>query len=123
MAHNRPISPHLQIYHLPLTAILSICHRITGLFLCIGLLGLVSMLWQLNHGELSYLQLQSMLHTWFVQVILGVFIYALLFHLCHGVRHLIWDTGKSFTREQLTRYAQCELVMSCLLTIIVWMLL
>ena len=123
MAHNRPISPHLQIYHLPLTAILSICHRITGVFLAIGLLGLVGMLWQLKHGELSYLQLQNMLHTLPFQLLLGLFLYALIFHLCHGIRHLVWDTGKSFTHLQLKRYAQIEIVMSFLLTLIIWMML
>ncbi|MCK5899056.1 MAG: succinate dehydrogenase, cytochrome b556 subunit, partial [Methylococcales bacterium] len=29
-SRNRPLSPHLQIYTLPLTGIISITHRITG---------------------------------------------------------------------------------------------
>ena len=33
---NHPISPHLQIYRLPLTALLSITHRITGVILALG---------------------------------------------------------------------------------------
>ena len=40
MAWNdkRPMSPHLQIYDLPMTARLSILHRVTGAILMGGLL-------------------------------------------------------------------------------------
>ena len=33
---NRPLSPHLQIYKMPFTAILSITHRATGVALAVG---------------------------------------------------------------------------------------
>jgi succinate dehydrogenase / fumarate reductase cytochrome b subunit len=46
------------------------------------------------------------------------FIYALFFHLCHGVRHLIWDAGQSFDRNTLNRYALIELGSSFVLTLI-----
>ena len=35
---KHPISPHLQIYRLPLTALLSITHRLTGIILALGCL-------------------------------------------------------------------------------------
>ena len=38
---NRPLSPHLQVYRLPLTALLSITHRGTGVFLSLGAIFLV----------------------------------------------------------------------------------
>ncbi|MEK9706506.1 MAG: succinate dehydrogenase, cytochrome b556 subunit, partial [Alphaproteobacteria bacterium] len=38
---NRPLSPHLQVYRLPLDAILSITHRITGVALSFGAVLLV----------------------------------------------------------------------------------
>ena len=38
---RRPLSPHLQVYRLPLTARLSILHRITGVGLAVGALVLV----------------------------------------------------------------------------------
>lgn len=43
---------------------------------------------------------------------------SLFFHLCHGVRHLIWDTGRSFEQETLERYALIELAASVVLTFI-----
>ncbi|MCA3267808.1 MAG: succinate dehydrogenase, cytochrome b556 subunit, partial [Azospirillum sp.] len=35
---ERPLSPHLQVYRLPLTAWLSITHRATGVALAVGTL-------------------------------------------------------------------------------------
>ena len=50
MAH-RPLSPHLQIYQLPFAAILSITHRVTGVFLTLGSVLLVYWLVAIASGE------------------------------------------------------------------------
>ena len=33
---DRPLSPHLQIYRMPMTAVMSIFHRATGVGLLVG---------------------------------------------------------------------------------------
>lgn len=118
MANNRPLSPHLQIYKLPITGLISITHRITGVLLVIGLIGILWLISQVKTGMLDYLTMQTWLQMPFVRVIFAGFIYALIFHLCHGIRHLLWDFGHSFSRENLTRYAQIELGASLILTAI-----
>ncbi|MGB4499545.1 MAG: succinate dehydrogenase, cytochrome b556 subunit [Methylococcaceae bacterium] len=123
MSNNRPLSPHLQIYRLPITGIISITHRMTGVCLTVGLIGLVLMLVQIKNGMLSYLEMQNLLHTLPMQIILSGFIYALMFHLCHGVRHLFWDMGKSFARETFMNYALLELFASSLLTVLTLMVI
>ncbi|MEN9898330.1 MAG: succinate dehydrogenase, cytochrome b556 subunit [Pseudomonadota bacterium] len=117
MPHNRPISPHLQIYKLPLTALISISHRLTGVFLSVGLIGLVYILWQITLGDEKFNDLQTALHSISVQILIIGFVYALMFHLCHGLRHLLWDAGQTFSREKLTYYALIELFISVSLTI------
>lgn len=116
MGNNRPLSPHLQIYRLPITGLISITHRLTGVFLAIGLIGFVWMLAQVKSGMLDFLAMQTLLHTVPMQLLLSCFIYTLIFHLCHGVRHLIWDTGQSFSSEKLMRYALIELAATFVLT-------
>lgn len=116
MQNNRPLSPHLQIYSLPITGIISISHRLTGVFLAVGLVGFVLMLAQVKTGMLTYLEMQTLLQTVPMKLLLSGFIYALMFHLCHGVRHLIWDVGHSFSRDTLAHYAQIELFASFILT-------
>jgi succinate dehydrogenase / fumarate reductase cytochrome b subunit len=95
----------------------------TGVFLTVGLIGLVLMLIQIKNGMLSYLEMQNLFHTLPMQLILSGFIYALMFHLCHGVRHLFWDIGKSFSRETFMRYALLELFASSLLTVLTLMVI
>jgi succinate dehydrogenase / fumarate reductase cytochrome b subunit len=117
MPHNRPISPHLQIYKLPLTAIISISHRLTGVFLRTGLIGLVFIIGQITLGEENFNYMQTALHTIPCRILIIGFVYALMFHLCHGLRHLLWDAGQTFSREKLTYYALIELFISASLTL------
>jgi succinate dehydrogenase / fumarate reductase cytochrome b subunit len=116
MSNNRPLSPHLQIYRLPITGIISISHRLTGVFLVVGLVGFIFMLAQVKNGMLSYLEMQTLLQTAPMQLLLSGFIFALMFHSCHGVRHLIWDAGYSFSPKTLTRNALLEIFTSLILT-------
>lgn len=115
---NRPTSPHLQVYKLPLTGIISITHRMTGVFLSVGLVLFVAMVAALAAGPDAYNALQALLGTWLVRVVYLGFIFALFFHLCHGVRHLLWDAGHGFDRDSLNRYALIELLCSLVLTLI-----
>ena len=52
--NNRPISPHLSIYKPQITSILSISHRITGVFQSLGLLIIILLLLSLFLGENSH---------------------------------------------------------------------
>jgi succinate dehydrogenase / fumarate reductase cytochrome b subunit len=113
---NRPLSPHLQIYRLPLTALLSISHRITGLFLCGGLLLLTLLLTLAAIGPEVYESARLWLASLPGQVLLWGFIYALVFHACHGVRHLIWDSGRGFARNAQFTFNLIEVMASVLLT-------
>lgn len=123
MSNDRPLSPHLQIYKLPITGIISITHRITGVFLTVGLISFVLILIQIKSGMLSYLNMQTLLHTALMEVILSGFVYALMFHLCHGIRHLIWDIGNSFSRDTLIRYALIEIFVAFFLTVLTLMVI
>lgn len=115
---NRPTSPHLQIYRLPLTGIISISHRITGVMLSVGLLFVVYILSAVSGGLDTYADMQSILDNWLVILMVWGFVYALFFHLCHGVRHLIWDAGETFAKETLDYYAKIELGAAFVLTLI-----
>ncbi len=115
---NRPLSPHLQVYKLPLTGIISITHRMTGVVLALGLLGYVASFFIILQGGEAYLELQSFLDSSLIRIGLWFFVYALFFHLCHGIRHLLWDLGKGFETENMDRNAFIELGLSLLLTLI-----
>ena len=115
---NRPTSPHLQVYRLPLTGIISITHRMTGVMLSAGLVFFVYIASSVAGGSTTYAAMQDLMGVWLIRLIYWGFIYALFFHLCHGVRHLTWDAGRSFDRDTLDRYALIELGCSLVLTLI-----
>jgi succinate dehydrogenase / fumarate reductase, cytochrome b subunit len=118
--HSRPTSPHLQVYKLPLTGIISISHRITGVLLSAGLLLVVMLFYALSQGEGAYAAMQSTVNFWLVKLMYWGFIYALFFHLCHGIRHLIWDVGDGFEPDKLNNYAKIELAAAFTLTLATW---
>lgn len=119
---ERPLSPHLQVYRLPLTAWVSITHRATGVFLSLGMIVLVVFLLAVAQGPESYALVHSFLQSLVGRFFLWAWIYSLLFHLCHGFRHLIWDTGHGFERETLNRFAAYEIAASLVLLILVFSL-
>jgi succinate dehydrogenase / fumarate reductase cytochrome b subunit len=95
----------------------------TGVLLSVGLLLFVYMLFMTARGAESYATLQQWVQCWPVKLVYGGFLYALFFHLCHGVRHLIWDIGNSFDKPTLLRYALYELLASGVLTVTTVLLL
>ncbi|MCK9609457.1 MAG: succinate dehydrogenase, cytochrome b556 subunit [Methylomonas sp.] len=122
MSANRPLSPHLQVYRLPLTGLISITHRMTGVLLSMGLLLFVYVLLAIAAGESTYLDMQAFMSFWLFKLVYWGFVYALFFHLCHGIRHLIWDVGKTFDRATMNRYALIELGCSAILTFAAFLL-
>jgi succinate dehydrogenase / fumarate reductase cytochrome b subunit len=121
--HNRPTSPHLQVYKLPLTGIISISHRITGVLLSVGLIFFVCLVSFIAAGPQSFAAMQDLMHNFLLRLIYWGFIYALFFHLCHGIRHLIWDAGQGFERETMDSYVLIELAASIALTLAVFIFL
>jgi succinate dehydrogenase / fumarate reductase cytochrome b subunit len=122
MSANRPLSPHLQVYRLPLTGIVSITHRMTGVMLSMGLILFVYVMIAIASGEGMFLAMQSFMSYWLFKLVYWGFIYAMFFHLCHGTRHLIWDIGKTFDRDTLDKFALYELIASASLTLLTFVM-
>ncbi|MEK9900501.1 MAG: succinate dehydrogenase, cytochrome b556 subunit [Rhodospirillaceae bacterium] len=105
---NRPLSPHLQVYRPQLTSVLSILHRITGVGLAVGTLLLVWWLVAAATGPTAFDTVQSFIGSIVGRLLLLAWSFALYYHLCNGIRHLVWDAGKGF--ELGTAYASGWLV-------------
>ena len=115
---KRPLSPHLEIYRLPLTAVVSVTHRMTGVLLTAGLALFVASLAMIQGGANSYTTMQGFIQQPFVEMALWLMVYALFFHLCHGIRHLFWDIGEGYDKVLMNYYILLELFASVALTII-----
>jgi succinate dehydrogenase / fumarate reductase, cytochrome b subunit len=119
---QRPLSPHLQIYRLPFTAVLSILHRVTGVLLTCGMaagvIGLLAFAEDADRFPAIHSALDSALGT----ALLWAWLYSLFLHACHGLRHLLWDAGLGFHKAGLDRNARRELLGSVLLTVACYLL-
>ncbi len=121
---KRPLSPHLQVYRLPMAALISISHRATGIALTAGTLLLVYWLGALAAGPDAYGTAQAILGSWFFgRPILFLWTAALYFHLCNGVRHLVWDAGYGFDMATVDASGMAVFVGTAILTLATWGLL
>lgn len=122
MARNRPLSPHLQVYRLPLSALMSISHRATGVVLAAGSLVLVYWLVAVASGPDAFADAQALLGSLPGRAVLLVITFSLFYHLGNGIRHLFWDAGLGF--EVRTAHASGVLVIiaSVVLTLVAWAL-
>ena len=117
---NRPLSPHLQIYKLPITALMSISHRITGVALALGTLLLAYWLSAAAYGPQAFERAQNFVGSWFGVLLLLGFSAALFYHLCNGIRHLLWDAGWGYEIEQSKRLNVVVLAAAGALTLVTW---
>jgi succinate dehydrogenase / fumarate reductase cytochrome b subunit len=102
---QRPLSPHLGVYRFGYTMTLSILHRITGVVLSVGLLVLAIWLMAAATGAESYTRVTAFLGQGLVQVLLGGWLVAFVYHFANGIRHLCWDAGWGFEKAQARRSA------------------
>lgn len=93
MNKNRPVNLELSTITFPITAIVSITHRISGVILLGGILVLLWMFHASLSSEESFNQLKALLVTPWMKVVVWLILSALAYHLVMGVRHLIMDMG------------------------------
>lgn len=99
---------------------LSITHRITGVGLALGGVVLVWWLMSLAIGPAYFEVVQAILAHWIGRLLLLGWTWAMFFHLCAGIRHLVWDAGWGFELKTARNSGMLVLVGSILLTLVSW---
>ena len=97
--HERPLSPHLTIYRFMYTMVLSILHRITGVWMVLGLCALVYWLMSAAAGEVEYARATALLGSTAARILLLLWLAAYCYHFVNGLRHLAWDAGLGLERR------------------------
>src|SRR5262245_45926781 len=93
-ASERPLSPHLGIYKMTITMLMSIVHRITAGALYFGTLLLAAWLVSIAMGERAYATVNGLFGHPIGKLILIGYTWALFHRMLGGIRHLVWDTGR-----------------------------
>ena len=89
---GRPVSPHVTIYALPVTALSSITNRITGCALTFGSagIGLVELIGG-NGATIALMQDITNIGPVVSSVAKFSVAFPIVYHYFGGLRHLVWD--------------------------------
>lgn len=97
MEKKRPVNLDLRTIKLPLTAVASILHRLSG-FVIFFLIPLLLWVLQLSlSSAASFATISERLQHPIFKCIIWMFIVALIYHLLAGIRHLFLDLGVADT--------------------------
>lgn len=117
---GRPLSPHLQIYSMPINMAMSIVHRILGGALYFGSLLLAWWLIAAATGPDYYNYVAGVFASWPGKIVLLGYTWALMHHMLGGLRHLLWDTGTGYDLRTIDLLSWGSLAGSLLLTAVIW---
>lgn len=117
---SKPLSPHLQVYRLPLLALLSIANRITGVALSVVLILLPFYLLAAAVNPECFIWMQTHLASWYGRLLLFLSTVAFAYHTLNGIRHMIWDAGKNLAVEDAEMSGKLLLVFTFILTAAIW---
>ena len=123
MNKKRPVNLDIGTIQLPVTAYVSILHRVSGVVL-FGAVGLF--LWILDSSlssEESFNSIKEFMNTLIVQIIIWLSLAALIYHLVAGLRHLVMDYGYGETLSGGILGAKLVLIFSVILMLMagVWL--
>ena len=115
---NRPLSPHLQVYRLPIAAVTSILTRITGHALVAGVLLLVWWLVAAVSGPGAFAVADWVVRSWIGFIVLAGSAWALWYHALAGIRHLFYDAGLGMTIDEAQKSSRAIIFGSVVLTLL-----
>jgi len=117
---NRPLSPHLQIYRWQISMLTSIAHRASGMVLSVGSIFLALWLIAAANGPEAFAGINGFAGSWFGQLLMFGWSFALFYHLCNGIRHLVWDVGVGLDLETARLTGYVAIGVAAALTLFVW---
>ncbi len=121
---NRPRFRNIHVtqlvnYRMPLAAVTSILHRISGFLIFLLLPFLLYLLDLSLTSEGTFEYFRGVTSHWFVKLVLLALIWGYLHHFCAGIRHLIMDTHIGLEKDSARTSAAAVLSVSLLLTALI----
>jgi len=121
MRHPRPKSPNMQNYRPQLTSVMSFGHRLSGVALALVAFGLAAWLVAGATGPVAFERAQVIVLSVPGRVVLFLATLAVFYHLCNGIRHLIWDSVHAFELRSIYAGGWAVVAASLILTSALWL--
>lgn len=90
---SRPVNLELQTIRLPVTAIASILHRVSGVLTFFALAVLLSLLAKSLQSADGFALAASWFDSSIVKLLIWAILSVLMYHIVFGIRHMIMDMG------------------------------
>lgn len=109
----------LSNYRMPLAAIVSILHRISG-FMMFALLPVVLYLLELSiRSEISFGYMLGIAQLPITKLVILALVWGYFHHFCAGVRHLVMDMHVGLDKDSARKSSATVLAISLTLTVLV----
>ena len=120
MFDNRPLSPHLSIHKKILTAVFSICHRLTGIGLSIGSILITVWIVIIAFGSNYFFLFEYISSFLIFKIILFMWTVGIFYHLFNGIRYLFWSLGIGMDLKTVYSSGYLVLCLTLIASLIVW---
>ena len=120
MKNDNPISPHIQVYNWHISSLVSISHRITGVFNYILLILVCLWVVSLLLGEENYEYFKIFSNSFIGKFFIIGFIWSYIFQILSEIRHWFWDMGYGFELKTTKITGTIVILGSFILTIILY---
>lgn len=122
MNTQRPVFLDIPKMRFPITAVISICHRISGVLLFLFVPLAIYLLGASISSPQSFLAVKLWLHNPGIGFLIWLMLSATAYHLLAGIRHLLMDCGlfEHMHQAKMTAYTVIGLTVVCTVLIGVW---
>jgi succinate dehydrogenase / fumarate reductase cytochrome b subunit len=108
-------------YRFQITSFLSILHRLTGIALAVGSILLAWWLVAVAAGGELFAATHAFITSHIGLALVFCWSAAFFYHLCSGIRHLMWDAGRGIDLPNVYRSGYAVVVATVLLTLLTWL--
>lgn len=116
--NKKPVFLNLFLLHLPITGLVSILHRISGVLVFILFPFLILGLHLTLIGDIYCINLKIFLESVLFKLLLWLTLSSLLFHILAGIKHLIMDIGFGVSLNSSKILSSLTLILFILLAIL-----
>jgi succinate dehydrogenase / fumarate reductase, cytochrome b subunit len=116
---KRPVNLDIGTISLPVTAYVSLMHRVSGVAFFVGA-GILMWLLDVSLSSADgFNQVKALFDSFFCKLVIWAVLAAAIYHTVAGVRHLLMDLGIGESMEGGTRGAQSVIAISIVLIVLV----
>jgi len=123
VSDKRPVNLDLGTFNHPLASVISICHRISGVVLFVGLVFLFNIFDSSLSSASEFASAQALLQdNFFAKFVTWGLLSSLGFHFSAGMKHLVMDFGHGEEIDSANRAAKFVIALTALLSVLagVW---